>query len=116
MEIHKDFKCMSQESDRVAQHQSCLSALTSLSHLSLLDHPHSLQNLVIKLPTYLQDRWRREANKIRENRVSALGLTDFSKFVKSEARVANDPIFSRGSLNRMLGQEKPKFKPRYRLN
>ena len=116
MEIHKDFKCMSQESDRVAQHQSCLSALTSLSHLSLLDHPHSLQNLVIKLPTYLQDRWRREANKIRENRVSALGLTDFSKFVKSEARVANDPIFSRGSLNRMLGQEKPKFKPKYRSN
>ena len=90
--------------------------MTSLSHLSILDHPHSLQNFVIKLPTYLQDRWRREAIKIRENRVSALGLTDFSKFVKSEARVANDPIFSRGSLNRMLGQEKPKFKPRYRLN
>ena len=94
----------------------CISAMTSLSHLSILDHSHSLQNLVIKLPTYLQDRWRREANKIRENRVSALGLTDFSKFVKSEARVANDPIFSRGSLNRMLGQEKPKFKPRYRSN
>ena len=43
----------------------CLSVIGSLSFLTILDYSHNLQNMVKKLPFHLQDRWRREANKIR---------------------------------------------------
>ena len=91
----------------------CVSAMSSLSHLSILDHPHSLQNLVTKLPSYMQDRWRREVNRIGASH-GMPGLADFSEFIKNEARIANDPIFSRGSLNQVSGQEKLKYKPKPR--
>ena len=43
----------------------CRSAMSTLTYLSILNHPHNLQSVVTKLPFTLQDRWRREANKRR---------------------------------------------------
>ena len=87
--------------------------MSSLSHLSILDHPHSLQNLVTKLPLYMQDCWQREVNRICASH-GMPGLADFSEFIKNEARIANNPIFSRGSLNQVSGQKKLKYKPKPR--
>ena len=61
----------------------------------------------------MQDRWRKEVNRIRASH-GMPGLADFSEFIKNEARIANDPIFSRGSLNQVSGQEKLKYKPKPR--
>jgi hypothetical protein len=72
--------------DRLATFlEQCLNAMTSLSYLGILDHPHNLQRLIVKLPIPLQDRWRREVVKIRGSRPTLPGLKDFVKFVQMEA-------------------------------
>ena len=76
----------------------CCSAMKSLSYLVILDHPHNLQTLVKKLPYHLQDRWRRVANKARIERRGIPSFDSFANFIKDEARVATDPIFSREAL------------------
>ena len=80
----------------------CRSAMTSLAFLTVLDHPHNLQSLVKKLPLPLQDRWRREANKLRLSRETIPAFADFVSFVKTEVGIAMDPIFSREALNRVV--------------
>ena len=93
--------------DRLATFlEQCLSAMTSLSYLNILDHPHNLQRLIVKLPFYLQDRWRREAIRIRDNGARIPSLKDFTKFVQMEAKIANDPVFSRSVLGRIQVPDK----------
>ena len=79
----------------------CVNAMASLSHLGILEHPQNLQMLIIKLPVYLQDRWRREAVKICGSSVKIPGFGDFVEFVQLEAKIANDPVFSRGVLGKI---------------
>ncbi|CAB4009732.1 Hypothetical predicted protein [Paramuricea clavata] len=100
--------------DRLAMFlEQCLSAMTSLSYLNILDHPHILQRLIVKLPFYLQDRWRREAIRIRGNGARIPSLKDFTKFVQMEAKIANDPVFSRSVLGRIQVPEKNPRKSGY---
>ena len=53
------------------------------------------------LPSQLQDRWCHEASRTRmsEREVPALG--NFVKFVNAKASVANDLVFSQGTLCRV---------------
>ena len=81
----------------------CVNAMTSLSHLGILEN---IQMLIIKLPVYLQDRWRRETAKIRGSSVKISGFKDFVKFVQLEAKTANDPVFSRGFLGKIQVPER----------
>ena len=79
----------------------CRSAISTLTFLSVLDHPHNLQSMVSKLPFPLQDRWRREANKMRTAKGEIPTFADFVKFVNAEAGIATDPVFSREALRRL---------------
>jgi hypothetical protein len=80
----------------------CCSAMASLSYLSVLDHPHNIQTLVTKLPLALQDRWRKQAYKLREANNGAIpGFKTFADFVQGEVKVAMDPVFSREALSKM---------------
>ena len=81
----------------------CRSAMSTLTFLSILDHPHNLQSMVSKLPFSLQDRWRREANKRRLARGTIPTFDDFVNFVNTEAEIATDPVFSREALRRLDG-------------
>ena len=81
----------------------CRSAIASLTFLSILNHPHNLQSMVTKLPFPLQDRWRREANKMRVARGAIPAFADFVNFVNAEAGIATDPVFSREALRRLDG-------------
>lgn len=87
----------------------CLSAMESLSYLVILDHLQNLQSLVKKLPFYLQDRWRREVTKIRETEKNIV-FAHFANFVKAEAKVATNPIFSRQVLDKIGQDDTSKFK------
>ncbi|XP_028418430.1 uncharacterized protein LOC114543776 [Dendronephthya gigantea] len=87
----------------------CLSAMESLSYLSILDHPQNLQCLVRKLPFYLQGRWRREVTKIRENDKIPM-FKHVATFVKAEAKIATDPVFSRQALDKIGQDDKGKAK------
>ena len=81
----------------------CRSAMSTLTFLSILNHPHNLQSMVSKLPFSLQDRWRREANKRRLARGTIPTFDDFVNFVNTEAEIATDPVFSREALRRLDG-------------
>ena len=71
----------------------CRSAMSTLTFLSMLNHPHNLQSMVSKLPFPLQDRWRREANKRRLGSGTIPAFDDFVNFVNTEAGIATDPVF-----------------------
>jgi len=81
----------------------CRSAISTLTFLSILNHPHNLQRMVTKLPFTLQDRWRRAANKTRVARGVIPSFADFINFVNAEAGIATDPVFSREALRRLEG-------------
>ena len=76
----------------------CCSAMKSLPYLNILHHPHNLQTLVKKLPFHLQDRWRCVASKARVGQRNMPSFDSFANFIKDEAKVATDPIFSREAL------------------
>ena len=80
----------------------CQSAMTSLPFLTILSHPHNMQSMVKKLPFPLQDPWRREASRWRESRQTIPAFAEFVAFVKSEAGIATDPVFSRDALSRVM--------------
>jgi len=71
----------------------CRSVMSTLTFLSILNHPHNLQSMVSKLPFPLQDRWWREASKRRLARGRIPTFDDFVTFVNTEAGVATDPVF-----------------------
>ena len=77
----------------------CRSAISSLTFLSILNHPHNLQSMVTKLPLPLQDQWRREANKMRVARGAIPAFADFVDFVNAEAGIVTDPVFLREALS-----------------
>ena len=78
----------------------CVCAMESISYLSILDHPHNLQNVVRKLPLYLQDRWRRHVITIRESENPIPSFKSFADFITKEAKVATDPVFSKEALTK----------------
>ena len=80
----------------------CQSAMTSLPFLTILSHPHNMQSMAKKLPFPLQDRWRREASRWRVSRQTIPAFAEFVAFVKSEAGIATDPVFSRDALSRVM--------------
>ena len=72
--------------------------MTSLPFLTILSHPHNMQSMVKKLPFPLQDRWRREANRWTASQQAIPAFAEFVAFVKSEAGITMDPVFSRDAL------------------
>ena len=72
----------------------CRSAMSELRFLSTLDHPHNIQTMVKKLPLSLQDRWHREVSKLRATRNTTPTFASFVEFVKTEAGIAMDPVYS----------------------
>jgi hypothetical protein len=81
--------------------------MESLSYLVTLDHPNNLQCLVKKLPFY--QRWRREVTKLREKGKNP-AFKHFVNSVKTEAKIATDPIFSKQALGKIGQDDQSKFK------
>jgi hypothetical protein len=45
----------------------CLKAMPSISSMTILNHLPNLKTIVLKLPAYLQNKWREQVHKIRKN-------------------------------------------------
>ena len=73
---------------------------------SWFDSPELLQQLQAKLPLFLQDRWNRKANKIREERGSEARITDFIGLIKKEVQLVTDPLYSREATQNEEPQER----------
>ena len=66
-----------------------------------LEHPRTLREVVHKLPSYLRDRWLREADKLMEPErkgtdVGFVGFKDLVRFLEKEVRILKNPVFGVG--------------------
>ena len=66
-----------------------------------LEHPRTLREVVHKLPSYLRDRWLREADKLMEAErkgtdVGFVGFKDLVRFLEKEVRILKNPVFGVG--------------------
>ena len=72
-----------------------------------LDTPDIIGMILAKIPGYLQDRWNRNAQKIRKVQMREPGLIDLTNFIEDEMVLVNDPLFSRGFQAVGQYEEKP---------
>ena len=73
-----------------------------------MDELNSTETLIqdsAKLPSYSGVKWCRHAHDIRAKTKNAITFSDLVKFVKEEAELATDPIFSPNNLKRERNKE-----------
>ena len=87
-------------------------AMTNVS-MGELEHPRTLRDVVQKLPTYLRDRWLREADKVMRQGQdgTASGFVHFSdlvEFLENELRILRNPVFGAGRISVDLPDSNPR--------
>ena len=70
-----------------------------------LDTPNAICMILAKIPGYLQDRWNRNAQKIRKVQMREPGLIDLTNFIEDKMVLVNDSLFSREAVGQY--EEKP---------
>ena len=78
----------------------CQEAMKTMKSMAELDSSQILVTLSAKLPSYSGVKWCRFAHEEQAKRQNHIGFKDFVQFVKQEAEVANDPVFSPDALKR----------------
>ena len=74
----------------------CRYAMSNLSDLNVLNHPHTMQGIVAKLPSYLISRWCDHACNLRRTGKTP-HFSDLVKFVCDAAKSASDPVYGRSA-------------------
>jgi hypothetical protein len=75
----------------------CLHAMSSMSHMLVLNHAPNMQAVILKLPAYLQNKWREKVARFRREDRAAL-FADLVNFIQQASEAANDPIYSKTAL------------------
>ena len=78
----------------------CQEAMKTMKSATELDSSQVLLSLSAKLPSYSGVKWCRFAREEQTKRECPSRFKDFVWFVKLEAELANDPIFSPDALKR----------------
>ena len=77
----------------------CTNAMQNVTHMNVLNHLTNMQTIVLKLPLYLQNKWRDTVGRLRNRSLDrVVTFHDLAQFVKTEASSANDPVFSKEAL------------------
>ena len=78
-----------------------------------LDSTQALLQISAKLPSYSGVKWCRHAHEAQTKTKKIITFSDFVKFVKEEAELANDLIFSPDVLkkerNKTVTVDQPRF-------
>ncbi|XP_043195315.1 uncharacterized protein LOC122366790 [Amphibalanus amphitrite] len=84
---------------------SCLNVMQSIPlGARETDHPRTMRKVVEKLPSHLQDSWRRRAHKIQESEKRRVKFQDVVTFVDSEVQIQTNPTFGRHREERVRRQ------------
>ena len=82
---------------------------------SWYDSPDLIQLLHSKLPIYVQDRWNRQALKVRKLTSREAKLSDFMQMLQEEVDLVSDPLYSReANQEQSSGQDKERYSKRPR--
>ena len=85
----------------------CESAMSSIFHMSVLNHVPNMQAIVQKLSFYLQNKWRDHVFKLKQGlSVSDVNFSDLTKFVVQASESTSDPVYGKEALNKL---SKPQF-------
>ena len=64
----------------------------------MLEYPENIKKLVSKLPFHLHDKWRNLVHRTRDSH-QPIKFNLLARFVKEEAKKANDPVYGRDALS-----------------
>jgi len=81
--------------------------MKTMSSMAELDSTQILQTLCAKLPSYAGVKWCRLVHEQQTKDQQFVRFKDFVTFIKLEAELANDPVFSPD----MLKKERKKNNP-----
>jgi len=76
----------------------CEEAMKTMQSMGDLNSTETLCLVSSKLPSYSGIKWCRHAHEAQMKSRKIVTFSDFTKFVREEAEVANDPIFSPDAL------------------
>ena len=72
----------------------CEEAMKTMKSMGDLDSTQTLLQISAKLPSYSGVKWCREAHEAQRKTKKIITFSDFIQFIKEEAELGNDPIFS----------------------
>lgn len=78
----------------------CEGAMQSMKHMEELNSSRLLQEISSKLPSHSGSRWCRHAREKCKETENTVSFHDLVEFVKEEADLANDPVFSPEALKK----------------
>ena len=84
------------------------SAMKGMSHMDDLNTAHVLRQLWEKLPRHLRSKWTEKNNKTKSAKGRIADFEEFSQFVREQAELATDPVFSEESVSKPREDEKGK--------
>ena len=83
----------------------CKEVMKSVRYLDELNSTETLIQVSAKLPSYSGVKWCRHARDIRAKKKNTVTFSDLVEFVKEEAELATDPVFSPNNLRRERNKE-----------
>ena len=83
----------------------CREVMKSMRYLNELNSTETLIQVSAKLPSYSGVKWCRHARDIRAKTKNAVTFSNLVEFVKEEAELATDPVFSPNNLRRERNKE-----------
>ena len=84
------------------------SAMKGMSHMDDLNTAHVLRQLWEKLPRHLRSKWTERNNKTKIEKGRIADFEEFSQFVRKQAELATDPVFSEENVTKPHHDEKDK--------
>ncbi|KAK3886574.1 hypothetical protein Pcinc_009223 [Petrolisthes cinctipes] len=94
---------------------SCKNAMTAASlGAREIEHPKTMRAILEKLPFPMQDRWRRKADGIVEEKYRHVTFTDLVNFIEREARIVSNPFFGRHLFKSLKDSKPQKIEERFR--
>ena len=84
------------------------SAIKGMSHMDDLNTAHVLRQLWEKLPRHLRSKWTERNNKTKSAKGRIADFEEFSQFVREQAELATDPVFSEENVSKPHHDEKDK--------
>ena len=84
------------------------SAMKGMSHMDDLNTAHVLRQLWEKLPRHLRSKWTKRNSKTKSAKGRIADFEEFSQFVREQAELASDPVFSEENVTKPHHDEKDK--------
>ena len=84
------------------------SAMKGMSHMNDLNTAHVLRQLWEKLPRHLRSKWTERNSRTKSVKGRIADFEEFSQFVREQAELATDPVFSEESVSKLPLGEKDK--------